>query len=405
LSEKTFVGLFLRVAVNGGTEHLLYIHGFLESKAITMKINFSKCTWVFSLFAMTLFVSQAVMAQDEGRTKLDWGDWASGLSVGAGVRTSYNTGDPIGSSNDFNIDNARLYVNSTGHDILGLELNFDINNAQNAGLPGPDEFRILDAILKIEFGDLVNIWMGRMIAPSDRNNLSGPFFQNSWAFPYTQFGYHNIFQGRDDGVMVHGSMREGKVEYAFGVYDGPGTAVDAELMVAGRFSINLLENEEGYYNQSTYHGTKELLTLGFAFQNQQDALSGGVEYDAYNFDLLYERPTASGGVITLEGAYYSTEGNHVSTDLDGDSYFLLGSYMLASEYSLGALTGRVVPYFRHQEYSRDTNNDGLAVRSTDWGVHYVIHGHNARLTMEYSDTDTDTTEEVDSLSLGMQLQF
>ena len=56
----------MRVAVDGGTEHLLYNHGFLESKAITMKINFSKCTWVFSLFAMTLFVSQAVMAQDEG---------------------------------------------------------------------------------------------------------------------------------------------------------------------------------------------------------------------------------------------------------------------------------------------------------------------------------------------------
>ena len=89
----------MRVAVNGGTEHLLYIHGFLESKAITMKTNFSKCTWVFSLFAMTLFVSQAVMAQDaldEGRTKLDWGDWPGSVSVGAGIRASYNTGDPIG---------------------------------------------------------------------------------------------------------------------------------------------------------------------------------------------------------------------------------------------------------------------------------------------------------------------
>jgi len=64
-----------------------------------MKKNFSKCTWVFSLFAMTLFVSQAIMAQDaldEGRTKLDWGDWPGSVSVGAGVRASYNTGDPLG---------------------------------------------------------------------------------------------------------------------------------------------------------------------------------------------------------------------------------------------------------------------------------------------------------------------
>jgi hypothetical protein len=395
----------MRVAVNGGTEHLLYIHGFLESKAITMKINFSKCTWVFSLFAMTLFVSQAVMAQDEGRTKLDWGDWASGVSVGAGIRASYNSGDPIGATNDINIDNARLYVNATGHDILGLELNFDINNAQGfgAGTTESGEFRVLDAILKIEFGDLVNIWMGRMLPPSDRSNLSGPYYQNNWAFPYSQFGYYNIFQGRDDGVMVHGSFREGSIEYALGVYDGEDGTPSDEMMVAGRFSLNLLDNEEGYYNASTYHGTKELLTVGFAFQNQQDARAIGTDYDSYNFDLLYERPTSSGGVITLEGAYYSFAGT--GTENDGHSYFMLASYMLSSEYALGALTGRVVPYFRHQEFTRDANTADLAVRSNDFGIHYVIHGHNARLTMEYSDTDTDTTEEVDSLKLGMQLQF
>jgi hypothetical protein len=117
-------------------------------------------------------------------------------------------------------------------------------------------------------------------------------------------------------------------------------------------------------------------------------------------------------VVTVEGAWYSFEGT-ASTDTDGDSYFLLVSYMLSSEYSLGALTGRVVPYYRHQEYTRDTNLTApvggvagdLAVRSNDWGIHYVIHGHNARLTMEYSDTDTDNATQIDSLKLGMQLQF
>ncbi|MEE2990984.1 MAG: hypothetical protein VX715_10245, partial [Planctomycetota bacterium] len=93
------------------------------------------------------------------------------------------------------------------------------------------------------------------------------------------------------------------------------------------------------------------------------------------------------------------------TENDGHSYFILSSYMLASEYSLGALPGRVVPYFRHQEFTRDANTADLAVRSNDWGIHYIIHGHNARLTMEYSDTDTELTTQVDSLKLGMQLQF
>jgi hypothetical protein len=370
-----------------------------------MNTNLRKCTWVFSLLAITLFVTQSIVAQDEGRTKLDWGDWASSVTAGVGLRASYNSGDPIGKTNDFNIDNARLYLNAAGHDILGAELNFDINNAQGfgAGTTESGEFRVLDAILKIEFGDLVNIWMGRMLPPSDRANLSGPYFQNNWAFPYTQFGYYNIFQGRDDGIMVHGSVREGAVEYALGVYDGYDGTPSDELMVAGRLSVNLLDVEEGYYNSSTYHGTKEILTLGFAFQNQQDAVAVGTDYDAYNFDLLYERPTSSGGVVTLEGAYYSFAGTQ--SDNDGHSYFLLVSYMLASEYSVGALTGRVVPYFRHQEFTRDANADDLAIRSNDWGFHYVIHGHNARVTFEYSDVDTDTTSQIDSLKLGMQLQF
>ena len=173
-----------------------------------MNKNLRKCTWVFSLLAITLFVTQSVVAQDEGRTKLDWGDWASSITAGVGLRTSYNRADDptVGKTNDFNIDNARLYLNAAGHDILGAELNFDINNAQGfgAGTTESGEFRVLDAILKIEFGDLVNIWMGRMLPPSDRSNLSGPYYQNNWAFPYTQFGYYNIFQGRDDGIMVHG---------------------------------------------------------------------------------------------------------------------------------------------------------------------------------------------------------
>ena len=72
---------------------------------------------------------------------------------------------------------------------------------------------------------------------------------------------------------------------------------------------------------------------------------------------------------------------------------------------MGALTGRVVPYFRHQEYSRDTAAAGARIRSNDFGMHYVIHGHNARLTLEYTDFDTESSSENDEVKLGMQLQF
>lgn len=36
-------------------------------------------------------------------------------------------------------------------------------------------FRILDAIGQIELHDAFNVWAGRMLPPSDRANLAGPY--------------------------------------------------------------------------------------------------------------------------------------------------------------------------------------------------------------------------------------
>ena len=155
------------------------------------------------------------------------------LSVGAGLRTSYSAvgdGAPNGgsSSNNFNIDNARLYFNGQGHKYLKFEFNTDIDNAQ--GFQDPtfpiagsyDEagnMRILDAIAKFEVHDLFNVWVGRMLPPSDRSNLSGPFYLNAWDFPYVQFGYPNIFQGRDDGVAIWGQWGGGVLKYQIGAFE------------------------------------------------------------------------------------------------------------------------------------------------------------------------------------------
>ena len=213
-------------------------------------------------------------ACDKGCT-FDWGEdtW---LTVGAGLRTSYSATrtSAVGVSgagpydNNFNIDNARIYLNGRGHDCLGFEFNLDTNNAQNfwdhkdnASYVGESsaDMRILDAIVKFEFNDLVNIWMGRMLPPSDRANLSGPFYQNAaWAFPFTQFGYQDIFQGRDDGAALWGQLGGGAVKYQIGVYEGVNSEAGFEtqnigagagsddLLFAGRFTVNLLDPESGY---------------------------------------------------------------------------------------------------------------------------------------------------------------
>jgi len=368
-------------------------------------------------------------ACDKGCT-FDWGEdtW---LTVGAGLRTSYSATrtSAVGISeagaydNNFNIDNARVYLNGRGHDCLGFEFNLDTNNAQNFwdhkhNASYVDEssadMRILDAIVKFEFNDLVNIWMGRMLPPSDRANLSGPFYQNAaWAFPFTQFGYQDIFQGRDDGAAVWGQLAGGAVKYQIGVYEGVndvpgfetqnsglGLAGSDDLLLAGRFTVNLLDPESGYYNASTYHGEKDILAIGYAFHSQNDSV-GTADYRQYNFDVLFETTLGNGGVVTAAGAYYDTTGSVVTIN-NGRSYMIEASYLTAREFALGCCaSGKIAPFWRHQEYTRDA---GAVDRVNDWGFHYVMHGHNARVTYNYSDSDVGGTEREQHL-IGVQLQY
>lgn len=195
--------------------------------------------------------------------RIDKDKW---VKVGAGLRTSFRSREAASAdgshANDFNIDNARLYFSGQGHPLFGFELNTDINNAQGWDVPGSTvggesfnagEMRILDAVIKMKLTDSVNLWAGRFLPPSDRSNLSGPFYLNSWLFPYTQFGYNNIFQGRDDGAALWGQRGDGAFKWQFGVFDGENsggpTAIGHpetdNLQFNGRVVLNLLDPEPG----------------------------------------------------------------------------------------------------------------------------------------------------------------
>jgi len=66
-----------------------------------------------------------------------------------------------------------------------------------------------------------NIWVGRMLPPSDRANLYGPYYSNEWA-TFTdglQDGYPFVSAGRDNGVLYWGQFN--KIKASGGVFDGP----------------------------------------------------------------------------------------------------------------------------------------------------------------------------------------
>lgn len=352
------------------------------------------------------------------------------VKLGAGLRTSYNAinnGATNGTSTsaDFAIDNMRIYLSGQGHERIGFELNTDIHNAQFADLgatPFEDggDIRILDAVIKLKLTDHINLWAGRFLPPSDRSNLSGPFYLNAWSFPYTQFGYPNIFQGRDDGAALWGQFNEGQFKWQIGAFEGNQNQPqgDDDLMLTGRLVLNLLDPEPGYYNASTYYGEKEILAIGLSFMHQDNAV--GIPGDArsftgWNLDVLFETKLANCGVVTLEGAYYDFDDNDAAivdtaglftpVARQGQSFFILGSYLIPRNASIGCLDGRFQPYVRYLDYDRDfatatSFNEGL-----DVGLNFIMDGHNARITAVYEQRNAQSGAEVDGFRIGTQIQF
>ncbi|TQV70121.1 hypothetical protein FKG94_21580 [Exilibacterium tricleocarpae] len=353
------------------------------------------------------------------RLDLDDTRW---ISVGAGLRAAYTSvedGAPSGDarSNDFDVQNMRLYFSGQLHENIKFTFNTD-----EIFSDGPVD--VLDAIAQFEFSKGFNLWVGRMLTPADRIEMNGPFYGLTWnqytqpLYPSDQGGAAGTY-GRDDGITLWGAA--GKFQYAIGAFDGVqgfGNH-DDELLFAGRFAYNFLNMEDNpaYYTSSTYYGgLGNVLTLGLSFQSQSGATGSFAEsgdFSGYTVDLLSETALDSGAVVTVEAEYKDFDADFTLATLpaggggcfclfDGDSYFVTAAYLFAQETGVGKLQ----PYVRVVENSP---TDAADSDLTEVGLNYVISGHNARLNFNYSSGDANITgypgADVDSFSFGVQWQI
>jgi len=338
------------------------------------------------------------------------------VSVGFGLRESYTSaedGAPGGGkrSSDFNLDSGRLY--------FGATLNKNIKGMFNTEWDG-DKIRVLDAAGQFAISPEFNIWAGRLLSPSDRANMAGPYYSlggGYWAGVASRYGYNGgIFRGRDDGVVVWGNVADGKLGYSFGAFEGhtlgigtltqsqanaAGVKADDALMYAGRLQYDFWDAEPGYYGTGNYLGNADILSIGVAGRYQKDGIltvARTGKYSSYNVDFLMEKRFKGSGAVAIEAAYYDYDTDNIVLAEQGKAYSAGASYIF--EQKAGG--GKLQPFARYQKFSADTNID---TKQVDAGVNYIIDGYNAQVSAVYSKTKITRAGDTDKFAVTLQLQY
>ncbi|WP_437291198.1 hypothetical protein [Sorangium sp. So ce406] len=269
-----------------------------------------------------------------------------------------------------------------------------------------------DVIAKFQFHDLLNVWIGRMIVPSDRSAFSGPWSMGPWNYPgffepyAPPIGPRQGPLGRNDGVTAWGKVAGGLFKYYVGAFNLHDSAVSP--LYTARLNVSLLDPEPAYYQKSTYLGEKSILALGVAGEVQKegsveslpppapDTPPGVPRKDTYmevNADLLFEKNLDTAGTLTLEGAFYKYFGDFERFD---HSYFALASYLTPNNIGVGKLQ----PLVRLQQ-AKLKNADPYLLIDAQMG--YIIEGHAARVALGYQRSDLSGVKG-NALFLGVQLQ-
>ncbi|MFW2455038.1 hypothetical protein [Methyloversatilis discipulorum] len=343
----------------------------------------------------------------------------SSLTLGLWLRASYVNAEEArpagGSAHDsgFTMDSVRLLSSAKFTRSFGATLTFE--------RPPAKDMQLLDAILQFELAEGLNLWAGRLVPPTDRSNMAGNQFANVWGYPFVSL-YPNAFTGRDDGVLLWGNLYADRLLYSVGVFEGKNRGgglsnASNEPLFAARFAWSFLDPEPGYYGTSTYYGDKEVFTLGTALMSQKDGVGvAGArgDYRAWNLDALYETRLRSGGVLTVEAAWYDYDTDDVADvapadplcsrvsncggALQADAALLTVGYLMPHAFG----PGRIQPYVRFQRLDPDA---GARAEQWDVGANYVISGHKARLTAVYSSAKSEGAPSLDRLVLGLQLLY
>ncbi|HEY4087195.1 MAG TPA: hypothetical protein VGM43_14720 [Bryobacteraceae bacterium] len=321
------------------------------------------------------------------------------VTVGGGLRTDFTATNTNGApvANQFQVGDARLYVNGPVVDGVTFMFNTDYDSATN-------KIGVLDAVAQFTASPKFHVWAGRFLPPSDRANLYGPFYSHEWSV-YTdgvQDGYPFVFQGRDNGIAYWGDFS--KVKISVGGFDGTSATGRREIIGAARVQVDFWDKEEGYYLNGTYYGDKNILALGGASQLQDG-------HTASTVDFLLDRKLPNGGAFSIESEYsnYNRLGGYNAAYGKSQGAYGLGSYLFPKVVQIGKFHGKfeVLGKYATAEFTHALT-PSYRQKTTEFNFNYVIKQFNARVMTFYKDTrfsGAGTPPDFWQAGVGLQIQM
>ena len=302
------------------------------------------------------------------------------LTVGGGIQASYEHIEPTtGTDTDqFTLDHLRLYFSGDITKDISAMVNTDYSSSG-------DVMQVLDAVGMFHPSSKFNIWFGRFLPPSDRDNFTGPFYANLWAMYHDgiQDGYPAIYQGRDNGIAYWGDFKAGvaKIKVSVGAFDGGSLGTGStQLLAAGRVQIDFWDPEGGYYLNSTYYGDKNLLAIAGASQEQNGKTATTV-------DFLMEKKVMNGGAFTIESEYsdYNRLGGYNPNYTKSQGAYGLASFLFPKQIGIGKI--EALGKFAEAQFTHGIplGTESKAVfasnrqKTTDVEIGYIMKQFDARL--------------------------
>jgi hypothetical protein len=325
-----------------------------------------------------------------------WGPDPKNVAVGAWLRLGGRIQNPSSrnSLNDVWMDEIYLILTANGRITPWFKWQFNLNANNPPTQPNgvaPLSYAsvgIQDLIVKLELDPLFNIWVGRMLVPADRSNLSGPWFINYFLYPGflrvrsapPPIGIKSGANGRDNGVTAWGQVAGGAFKYYLGAYNLDAQSHDVNPLLTARVVLNLLDPEPGFYHQSSYHGAKDVAAIGASLQYQKSGafkvLAPGTpptidvgDYRLLEVDALLDKKMGDAGVGTLESATYFYDERQPVRQF----YMFCAGYVLPQPIG----PGRFAPAVRYQ--FTETPN----VKMIDGYLQYLIQSHFAKFFAGY----------------------